>query len=80
MKKLTYNFLQTMREDGTPILLSKTIVWSEENETIAQKEAYNGAYRIEDDGQPEHVVEPTAEQRIMELEEALELLLSGVAE
>ena len=79
MKKLTYDFLQTMREDGTPILLSKTIVWSEENETIARKEAYNGAYRIEDDGQPEQDV-LTQEQRIAELEEALDMLLSGVTE
>ena len=77
MKKLTYDFLQTMREDGTPILLSKTIVWSEENETIARKEAYNGAYCIEDDGQPEQDV-LTQEQRIAELEEALDMLLSGV--
>lgn len=77
MKKITYDLLQSMREDGTPILLSKTIVWSEENETIARKEAYNGAYRIEDDGQPEQDV-LTQEQRIAELEEALDMLLSGV--
>lgn len=28
--------------------------WSEANEEIAKKEAYNGEYTIEDDGQPEH--------------------------
>lgn len=27
--------------------------WSEENEEIAKREAYNGEYTIEDDGQPE---------------------------
>ena len=31
------------------------------NEEIAKKEAYNGEYTIEDDGQPEPVVEPTTE-------------------
>ena len=61
MKKLNYDFLQSMLEDGTPILLSKTIPWSEDNEEIAKREAYNGEYTIEDDGQPEPVVEPTTE-------------------
>lgn len=52
--------------------------WSEENEDIAKREAYNGAYSVEDDGQPEAEAKPTQEDRIAELEEALELLLSGV--
>ena len=54
--------------------------WSEENEGIAKREAYNGEYSVEDDGQPEAEAEPTQEDRIAELEEAMELLLSGVTE
>ena len=54
--------------------------WNEANEEIAKAEAYNGEYTIEDDGEPEPEVQPTPEQRITELEEALELLLSGVTE
>lgn len=34
-------------------LFSKTIIYTEANEEIAKKEAYNGDYIIEDDGQPE---------------------------
>ena len=51
----------------------------EVNLPIAQKEAYNGEYTVEDDG-VEEVAEPTQEERIAELEEALALLLSGVTE
>lgn len=54
-----------------------TMGWNEANEEIAKREAYKGEYTIEDDGQPEVV---TDAQRIAELEEALELLLSGVTE
>lgn len=35
--------------------------WNESNEMIAKQEAYNGEYTIEDDGVPEPVLEPTAE-------------------
>ena len=38
--------------------------WSEENEVIAKSEADNGEYTIEDDGQPDPVVEPTAEEML----------------
>ena len=54
--------------------------WNEANEEIAKEEAHNGEYTIEDDGEPELEPMPTPEQRIGELEEALELLLSGVTE
>ena len=54
--------------------------WSEVNEETAKREAYKGEYVIEDDGQPEPAHEPTPEERITELEEALALLLSGVTE
>ena len=35
------------------ILFPVTMGWSEANEETAKKEAYNGEYTIEDDGQPE---------------------------
>lgn len=62
------------------ILSPVTMGWNEANEEIAKKEAYNGEYTIEDDGQPEPEAQPTPEQRIAELEEALAMLLSGVTE
>lgn len=33
--------------------------WSELNEEIAKREAYNGEYTIEDDGQPDPVEAPS---------------------
>ena len=54
--------------------------WNEINEETAKREAYNGEYTIEDDGQPEPEPKQTPEERIAELEEALALLLSGVTE
>lgn len=53
--------------------------WNEANEALAQREADNGEYTVEDDG-VEETSELTQEQRIAELEEALALLLSGVTE
>lgn len=35
--------------------------WSEANEETAKREAYNGEYTIEDDGEPEHTQEPTTD-------------------
>ena len=46
----------------------------------AKLEAYNGEYTVADDGRPEPEAQPTPEQRIAELEQALEMLLSGVTE
>lgn len=44
-------------------LLAKVeMPWSEANEEIAKAEAYNGEYTIEDDGQPDPVAEPTADE------------------
>ena len=54
--------------------------WNESNEEIAKREAYNGEYTIEDDGQPEPEAQRTDTERIVELEEALDMLLSGVTE
>ena len=86
MKILKYN-LCTKVNHGTEedpeiveILSPVTMGWNEANEEIAKKEAYNGDYTIEDDGQPEPEAQPTPEQRIAELEEALEMLLNGVTE
>jgi hypothetical protein len=56
------------------------MTYSEANEEIAKREAYNGEYTIEDDGQPEPEPKQTPEERVAELEEALALLLSGVTE
>lgn len=53
--------------------------WNETNEEIAQREAYNGEYTVVDDGMEEGV-EPTQEERIAELEEALYMLLNEVTE
>ena len=47
---------------------------------VAKAEAYNGEVTVEDDGQSDFEAVPTSEQRIAELEEAFELLLSGVTE
>ena len=84
MKILKYN-LCTRVNHGTEenpqieeILSPVTMGWNEANEEIAKREAHNGEYTIEDDGQPEAT--QTAEERIAELEEALSMLLSGVTE
>lgn len=42
-------------------LFQKSINYSEHNEEIAKSEAYNGVYEIYDDGQPDPVAEPTAD-------------------
>lgn len=78
MKVIKYLFLSAVINGGAEnVIIGKTIPYSESNEEIAKKEAYNGEYTITDDG-VEH--QPTPEQRIAELEEALALLLSGVTE
>jgi hypothetical protein len=66
MKITKYN-LCTRVNNGTEetpvwedILSPVEMGWNETNEIIAQKEAYNGEYTIEDDGEPEPVA-PTNE-------------------
>lgn len=39
-----------------------TLGWSEANEEIAKREAYNGEYTIEDDGEPEPESEPSTDE------------------
>jgi hypothetical protein len=87
MKIIKYKFLSAEINHGTEeepeieqFFIVKSMGLSEANEEIAKAEAYNGEYTIEDDGQPEPEVQPTPEQRIAELEEALAMLLSGVTE
>ena len=85
MKVIKYNLCTRVNhgtEDEPQIeetLSPVTMGWNETNEEIAKREAYNGEYTIEDDGQDD-TAEPTNEERIAELEEALDLLLSGVTE
>ena len=43
-------------------LFEKSMDYSASNEEIAKKEAYNGEYTIEDDGQPEPTAEPTTDE------------------
>jgi hypothetical protein len=85
MKILKYN-LCTCVNNGTEevpkieeILYPVTMGWSEANEEIAKREAYNGEYTIEDDGQPEPEPKQTPEERIVELETMMNALL-GVSE
>lgn len=87
MKIIKYKFLSCEVNHGTEeepnieqIFLDKSMPYTEANKEIAKGEAYNGEYEIYDDGRPEPVVQPTDAERIAELEEALELLLSGVTE
>ena len=60
MKIIKYKFLSSEINHGTDdapnieqIFIEKTMDWNEINEEIAKREAYNGEYTIEDDGQPE---------------------------
>lgn len=61
MKVIRYQFSEN--------LLTKEIPYTEPNLSIAQAEAHNGEYTIEDNGQPEPP--PTTEQRVSNLEEQL---------
>lgn len=78
MKIIKYNFLSCEVNCGTQeepiieqVLLETTMRYSEANEEIAKREAYNGEYEIYDDGQPEPVAEPTLEERTAALELAM---------
>lgn len=48
--------------DIQQVFSAVTLGWSEANEKIAKKEAYNGEYTVEDDGEPESA--PTQIDRI----------------
>jgi hypothetical protein len=86
MKIIKYN-LCTIVDYGSveapmleEVLSAVEMPWNEVNEEIAKAEAYNGEYIIEDDAQVDPVTNPTQEERIAELEEALNMLLNGVTE
>ena len=66
MKKIKYKFLSAEVNHGTEekpdieqIFLDKSITYSESNEEIAKREAYNGEYEIVDDGQPDPTETPS---------------------
>ena len=48
-----------------PVICDKMIPYSAANEEIAKREAYNGEYTIEDDGQAEP--EPSTESILLEI-------------
>lgn len=86
-KIIKYKFVAGEVNHGTEekqnieqIFLEKSMLWSEANEVIAKREAYNGEYTIEDDGQLEPVVLPTAEERLEALEAAMLEMLGVSAE
>ena len=70
MKVLKYrlmtevNYGTEKQPDIQQIFSDVTLGWSESNEEIAKREAYNGEYTIEDDGQPEPSAEPTQLDRV----------------
>lgn len=72
MKIIKYSFCTrlnrgTVEEPKIEEVLSPIIMsWSEANEEIAKREAYNGEYTIEDDG-----VEKTPAEKIAELKQQL---------
>lgn len=90
MKIIKYKFLSCEVNHGTednpqyePILFDKELNCNTEadfeiNLPIAQEEAYNGEYTVE--GEFDEYPIPSQEERIAELEEALDMLLNGVTE
>lgn len=55
--------------EWTDNLFEKTNPWSEANEEIAKREAYNGEYEIYDDGLPEPEPTPGTEELVAENED-----------
>lgn len=70
MKFLKYRLMTEVNHgteeqpDIQQIFSEVTMGWSEANEELAKREAYNGEYTIEDDGKPEPEPEPTQLDRI----------------
>ena len=70
MKVLKYRLMTEVNHgteeqpDIQQIFSDVTMGWNESNEEIAKREAYNGDYTIEDDGQPEPSAEPTKLDRV----------------
>lgn len=87
MKWLNFNTKDVyteIGEDGAPfereVITSMSVRNTEDGRAYAEEHSYDGVITPYDDGEPEPVVEPTAEERIAELEEALSLLLEGATE
>mgnify|MGYP003296402933 CR=1 FL=1 len=81
MKRIYYTLKSLLEPDTEEVAgASVSLPYSDANLELAKQEAYNGEYTIADDGEPEVEAEPTHEERIAELEEALAMLLSGVTE
>jgi hypothetical protein len=59
MKYWKYYLIQSVSENGEPVLAEHLIEQNEVNEEIAKREAYNGEYEPFDDGQPELEEQPT---------------------
>lgn len=85
MKVLKYNLCTRVNlgTEAVPrweeILMPVSLGWNPINEETAKGEAHQGVYTIEENDEAAWT-EPTPEERIADLEEALELLLSGVTE
>lgn len=68
MKVLKYRLMTEVnygteeQPDIQQIFSDVTLGWSEANEELAKREAYNCEYTIEDDGEPEPVIPPTNEE------------------
>lgn len=83
MKWIKYKFLSAEVNRGTEenpdiekIFLDKSMGWNEVNEEIAKREAYNGVYTVEDDGQPEPVDIPT-QLDVIEAQVAYTAMMTG---
>ena len=69
MKRILYKFISAEINHGTEeapnieiVLLEKSLPYVDGAIELAQREAYNGEYTIEDDGQPEP--EPTEQEQL----------------
>ena len=68
MKVLKYRLMTEVNHgteeqpDIQKIFSGVSLGWSEANEEIAKREAYNGEYTIEDDGEPEPKPEPSTDE------------------
>lgn len=68
MKVLKYRLMTEVnygteeQPDIQQIFSEVTMIWNEANEELAKREAYNGEYTIEDDGEPEPVIPPANDE------------------
>ena len=84
-KIIKYKFVIGEENHGTEekpnieqIILDKEMTWSEANEEIAKREAYNGEYEIYDDGK-EEITEPT-ESEILDARLTYLEMMTGLLE